>query len=69
MELSRSTYYYREQRSKAKQTEELAMVKQLERLAKTHTQYGVRRYDGEETMNDESQTRIHRRGGEEIDMA
>jgi putative transposase len=47
MDLSRSTYYYREQRSEAKQTEDLAMVKQMAVLALTHTQYGVRRMTAE----------------------
>jgi putative transposase len=47
MDLSRSTYYYRERLSEAKQTEELAMVKQMAVLALTHTQYGVRRMTAE----------------------
>jgi putative transposase len=47
MDLARSTYYYREQPSEAKQTEELAMVKQLAVLALKHTQYGVRRMTAE----------------------
>jgi len=47
MDLSRSTYYYRPQQSEAKQTEELAMVKQLAVLALKHTQYGVRRMTAE----------------------
>jgi len=47
MDLARSTYYYREQRSDAKQTEDLAMVKQMAVLALTHTQYGVRRMTAE----------------------
>ena len=43
MELSRSTYYYRQLKSEAKQQEALAIVQQLEALARVFPKYGVRR--------------------------
>jgi transposase InsO family protein len=43
MDLARSTYYYRQQWSEAKQQEEQKIITRLEQLAREFARYGVRR--------------------------
>lgn len=43
MDLSRSTFYYRQQKSQAKQEEEQKIVARLEELASDFACYGIRR--------------------------
>ena len=43
MDLAHSTYYYRQRKSEAKQQEDLAIVQQLEALARVFPKYGIRR--------------------------